>query len=703
MNGRHGERDGHKRDEDNSSQQWFHQMFTGMSVPHGYENNTPWGQHNDGDMQWSANNSVNSSLYLNDQISRSSNITHGYFTPYANNEQVVDPPLPQHPPPPPPPPPLPVSPPPNNIFNLHRQNTTSSKTISDNIGNQTLISQHWNSAPTNSFTASHKQKTQSNFNSLHSTQQERGLKLVKNTTFTLSESTQPVEHISSTPLETSSASINVASAMSELSSLSQRWNSSSDDYTKTQSTKSDESKEVKSKKNKRARKRANTRKRKREREQLHQIPFSYKDISDTEATGRIDSKESTMPRERQDTQPVPHMHQEEMDISEEEEEDNKVQMITNKKSKMENDNICMEEKISSDTFQENVDSDSRKPNQTLRVESLEEKRARLSIALKKAAMERAKARLRQAKMKKEEARSRREQTLSRVSTKEQSVRMKARESAPSFIQNSTTAKRKVKLPNITAFRMSSLLISNINTSGNADLIRLRPMSSLAKNLSHFSKSISTNKVTDIHSSIHDAKQTSEGGNKMKEHELKLHLLKLKRKLLLKTQAMKASSKKQVEIDKSTYEESNDHKKNLSIKQINGLENDEVSKIDRLISQENVVSRREAIISELRQRQILLKKSIDSTKETNRELQYQKEVSELNELVKKQKRMLQWHGQKICESSESLRICNAQLESEKMLVIQSETRLGDLLKRKRVTENMVLSVSNKLIDSRRKRR
>lgn len=105
---------------------------------------------------------------------------------------------------------------------------------------------------------------------------------------------------------------------------------------------------------------------------------------------------------------------------------------------------------------------------------------------------------------------------------------------------------------------------------------------------------------------------------------------------------------------------------------------------------------------LRERQLQLKESINSSRESNKELKDSNEVANLNGLVQKQQRMLQHHGQKIRETKTALKICNESLEEEKDRVTKSEAKLKDLFKRKKAMENMVLHVSQKLVRARKMR-
>lgn len=116
-----------------------------------------------------------------------------------------------------------------------------------------------------------------------------------------------------------------------------------------------------------------------------------------------------------------------------------------------------------------------------------------------------------------------------------------------------------------------------------------------------------------------------------------------------------------------------------------------------------VLRKEEVMSKLRERQIILKENISTSREVNKELKYEKGVSDLALLVERQRKMLKYHGEKIGQNKTSLQKCSEQLREEKECINASEKKLQVFLKRKKVMESMVFSATTKLIDCRRKRR
>jgi len=117
---------------------------------------------------------------------------------------------------------------------------------------------------------------------------------------------------------------------------------------------------------------------------------------------------------------------------------------------------------------------------------------------------------------------------------------------------------------------------------------------------------------------------------------------------------------------------------------------------------NKVFENKEAMNKLRERQTILKESIDSSREANKELKYDGQVKDLTILVQRQQKMLKYHGYEISESKSSLQKCRKQLSEEERLIIVTENEIGALLKRKKVMESMVLSTTTKLIDCRRKR-
>jgi len=108
------------------------------------------------------------------------------------------------------------------------------------------------------------------------------------------------------------------------------------------------------------------------------------------------------------------------------------------------------------------------------------------------------------------------------------------------------------------------------------------------------------------------------------------------------------------------------------------------------------------VSLLKERQRILKDNIDTSKINQRELKYNMDISSLNILVNRQRESLAKQGKKVSKNSNLLKECCKELKQDKQSITLSEKRIHELQKRKRIMENMLLTVTRKLIDGRRSR-
>jgi len=454
-------------------------------------------------------------------------------------------------------------------------------------------------------------------------------------------------------------------------------------------------------------------------------------------------------------------------------------------------------------------------------ETLTFKRARLAKALNKARIEAAKAKLRVAQLKKQEAlrakmtreakghdtTSKSSATEGRSSVSNKKTPQKridtanVSKSSPPGAKTATYLERK-PIVDISAYRMSSLIISGITASGPPEKVRpvlsgaivdgedcQRSMSdhqsinTLVGTAGHTTVSSSSSKVVTSDQAVNVdrtsnspltlKKETEKSEKESESRKLNLKLIKtrLMVKILEKTRATRkrlADSKKQaVQFPKHADAEINGEKVSLSLSDCTStVENDPntlkivvedqgekdstvlaskqaqtslptneddlmqnsaiaealsglscistkdialkpsentLSDVKQMHSPEAaILDLKKEVINKLRERQTILKESIDSSKEANKELKYEKGVSDLAILVQRQHKMLKYHGYEIGEGKSSLQKCRKQLSEEKNMIIVSEKELVALLKRKKVMESMVFSTTTKLIDCRRKR-
>lgn len=441
------------------------------------------------------------------------------------------------------------------------------------------------------------------------------------------------------------------------------------------------------------------------------------------------------------------------------------------------------------------------------LESLAFKKARLAMELKKVKIGKAKAKLRMAQIKKRDAlrakitRETREpgvnvsstpgsrSSLSKDKTQENGVTTHARRLSPigSKTVLSTESKR---IADVTAFKMPTLIISEIGASGAPEKVRLLPPEvpvgsgdserSIVKNRASNENLQTTDCTNAIESPLvvtnaevingtSSPLTSTELTNRRKlDLKLKKIRLQLQVKILEKTQAQK---KKKVGLSKQGDFPSNHEisklcfKKDISqLRESTAIENENYNLENPLednadqinaqaakalpttlpvdvgncthnkektrnevctdvkdylressqktdLQQLNYkeasmeprrVLRKEEVMRKLLERQTILKENIDATREVNKELKYEKGVSDLARLVERQRKIMKYHGDKISENKSSLLKCSEQLIEEKKQIIASEKNLELLLKRKKVMESMVLSTTTNLIECRRKR-
>mmetsp|Transcript_59696 Transcript_59696/g.176867 ORF Transcript_59696/g.176867 Transcript_59696/m.176867 type:complete len:1217 (-) Transcript_59696:670-4320(-) len=108
------------------------------------------------------------------------------------------------------------------------------------------------------------------------------------------------------------------------------------------------------------------------------------------------------------------------------------------------------------------------------------------------------------------------------------------------------------------------------------------------------------------------------------------------------------------------------------------------------------------IDDLRRRQLELKRTIEASAASQKQIRQNKEVSDLRDMVNKQRRLLSQQGTKLSESATSLRRCEEGVAAEEGALEESERSLEELLRRRRILEGMVMKATRKLMNERRSR-
>ena len=108
------------------------------------------------------------------------------------------------------------------------------------------------------------------------------------------------------------------------------------------------------------------------------------------------------------------------------------------------------------------------------------------------------------------------------------------------------------------------------------------------------------------------------------------------------------------------------------------------------------------MQELLKRQEELRESINSSREAQKEIKYEHEVSNLREMIEKQKVLLEYHSSELRSCNLQMRSCRIELKEERLGKEKSEEMIRDFEHRKAMTEKMVRSVTSKIMKLRRRR-
>ena len=92
--------------------------------------------------------------------------------------------------------------------------------------------------------------------------------------------------------------------------------------------------------------------------------------------------------------------------------------------------------------------------------------------------------------------------------------------------------------------------------------------------------------------------------------------------------------------------------------------------------------------------------IEELKRRQQELKQSNEVSNLRNLVQRQREILRVKGKKLTDSSAQLQSCANDIKTKQQQLAQSEKRLEEMTHRKRIMEGMILRATDKLMTARR---
>lgn len=244
--------------------------------------------------------------------------------------------------------------------------------------------------------------------------------------------------------------------------------------------------------------------------------------------------------------------------------------------------------------------------------------------------------------------------------------------------NCIADEKESNLPDITAFSMTSLVISNISASGETELVRPRaiesitilgpPRTSIGTNMS-MEKKVKEEPVAGI--------KTEERSDVSRADKLKLELELAKRRLRL------------VELQRKRQKISETFEENESVT----IKKESVSEGDKLSRPS---------IEELLKKRQKLSDNIQASKITQQKKKEENTVRQLRTMITKQEKLLNQHKDAIKLCIIGIQDCRTTIENEKAVKEKAELQLRDLQQRRENTEKMMKDVSNNVMKLRSKR-
>lgn len=319
--------------------------------------------------------------------------------------------------------------------------------------------------------------------------------------------------------------------------------------------------------------------------------------------------------------------------------------------------------------------------------TLAEKRERLAIAIKRAELETAKAglegaqkrRLLAKKMQKQKRRKAEEEKEERQIQRQMAVDVPSRPPG-------------ARLEMLSALKTARIIISNISSSGPKELVRIVPAEEppplpVVAIDDH-------DRAEDYHDN--NERQLRSGELRQRQEELrKKHAALLKKAERLKKRqklAEQAAPHSPAEASQRTEDEGDETEELLR------SDSKEPVAAEVMGKDEGPVSARDR----LRQRRLELQSTITRHAAMQQELKQTIELTDLREMVNKQRKILMQQGRRLAESTGLLREGADEIMAEKEKLMEAEVNLEEKRKKKVMLERMARSVTDKLLERRRKR-
>ena len=244
--------------------------------------------------------------------------------------------------------------------------------------------------------------------------------------------------------------------------------------------------------------------------------------------------------------------------------------------------------------------------------------------------------------------------------------------------NCIADEKESNLPDITAFSMTSLVISNISASGETELVRPRAIESI-NILGPPRTSIGTNTSMELKVKEEPVAEikTEDRSDVSRADKLKLELELAKRRLRL------------VELQRKRQKISETFEENESVT----IKKESVSEGDKLSRPS---------IEELLKKRQKLSDNIQASKITQQKKKEEHTVRQLRTMIAKQEKLLNQHKDAIKLCIIGIQDCRTTIENEKAVKEKAELQLRDLQQRRENTEKMMKDVSNNVMKLRSKR-
>ena len=341
--------------------------------------------------------------------------------------------------------------------------------------------------------------------------------------------------------------------------------------------------------------------------------------------------------------------------------------------------------------------------------STEQKRERLALKRKRLELEVAQKKLAAAQAKATNAQKR--SLLHKKKEQEKALAVSRRATpVPGEVPSKAPPRKKRKLTDLAALRRPTILVQNISSSGPNELVYIRPRMSATK------EDDGAESKARLPTPQREEKK-SELQKRQKEVMERRAALLRKAEMLKQKQREKRKSLG-VEEEEVVYDEVGGANEDAKEEADDGMEmtsddegdsdldNDDNGRSGAASEAENdgaTVDNGDADqMEQLRLRRLELQSTISQQAQTKSELKQSIELQNLRGMVRTQLGVLTKQGQNLSERTAQLKECTVDIESERKEVEDAEQRLEELLEKKRRLETMAGTVTNKLLESRKKK-